>query len=517
MDRMPLGFLTVFSLIFIFQASPGSAQAVHLEGTDQVFQMIGAATGDVLGRPVVCPDLDGDGFDEIVVGADRFSFGPGQRPTLYIVRGSADYRARGTIHLATQSADAVIYAEAASTNLGTSMAVGDVNGDGLEDLIITDSTLAANGRTRAGVAYVLFGNPLFFNQATYDFENGDWDLKILGAAAGDDLGGANLFGGLTSHGCAAGDITADGVADIALGAHLATANGRSEAGRIFIVFGDTGFTSGTTIDLASQADSIIEANEGMNELGTALVIGDISGDGIGDLVAGYEWASQSTFSSEGKVLGFFGRSNFPSSINLASQNPNLTIIGGTAGDMLGAVVALSDVNRDGILDLVAGASGWNSDAGAYYGFYGGSGLVGTFSLSGKPYDFMVQGMNVANDIGSRLATGDFNGDGGGDFLFATRDGERAGFNSEGRTFVVFGSSAGVDEILRVADEDADVIINGGLDYFQLGDWVASGDFDGDGAEEIVISAPFVDTSTGKLLVFDLTVPTSVDEGWADYR
>ena len=102
-------------------------------------------------------------------------------------------------------------------------------------------------------------------------------------------------------------------------------------------------------------------------------------------------------------------------------------------------------------------------------------------------------------------------------MFATRDGERVGFNAEGRTFVIFGKRSGFPSLFQVANDDADVIINGGMNSYQLGDWIGAGDLDGDGADEIMIAAPFVDSSKGRLLIFDLTPITSVGRAWSGYR
>lgn len=510
-----LRFLTFGVLIL----APGVARsaAEQIEASERALVIHGATGGEYFGRPILALDLDGDGADDLVVGADRWSFDGGARPTLYVFRGGRSLLARGEIALATEAADVIILGDTGSDNLASSLAAGDVNGDGFQDLIATDSTLTVSGRARAGAAFVLFGDGDFFSQTIYDLALSDWDLKILGAAAGDDLGGDNLLGGMLSTGAASGDVNGDGVDDIALGAHLADANGRSDSGKVYLLFGDSGFASGTTLDLASQADVTILANETINEFGSALAIGDINADGIADLLAGYHYGSSGTFTSEGRVYAFYGRSSFPLTINLASVNPDVRILGASPNDELGRRVAVSDVNGDGVLDLIATADGWNAGAGAVYGFFGRSGFPSLISLSSQSPDFLVQGQDVGNAIGSTLIAGDFNGDGVGDFMFSSRDGERPGFNAEGRTFVLFGRRSGLPSVFQVSGDEADVIINGGVDGYQLGDWLGAGDLDGDGADEILIAAPFVDSSRGRLLLFDLTTVTAVDSCWTSYR
>jgi len=505
------------TLMLLAGAIGAQAQAVQLEASSRALEIRGATAGERFGRPMVCVDLDGDGADEMVIGADKSYFLDGSRPTLYIFRGGANFARADLIDLATDSADAVVLGESGSDNLASSLAAGDVNGDGYEDLLATDSTLTVSGRTYAGAAYVVFGSPDFFQTATYDLAAGDWDVKILGAAAGDDLGAWSMFLGAVSTGLAGGDLDGDGVADIAVGAHLADSNGRSDSGALYVIFGDPGFSSGTTIDLASQADVTILANQTGNELGSALAIADVNGDRIGDLVAGYYYGSSGAFTSEGRVLVFYGSGSWPSTINLASVNPDLRILGATAGDELGWAVAAADVDGDGVSDILGAANAWNSDAGAVYGVYGGSGLPSEINLASTSPGFFVQGTSNAHPIGDSVVSGDFDGDRIGDFMYASRDGERPGYNGEGRTFIILGKTGGIDSLLQVAGDEADLIINGGVNGFQLGDFIASGDVDGDGADEILIAAPFVDSVKGRVLVFDLNPVTAVRSHWSNYR
>jgi hypothetical protein len=151
-----------------------------------------------------------------------------------------------------------------------------------------------------------------------------------------------------------------------------------------------------------------------------------------------------------------------------------------------------------------------------YGFYGGTSLPSTINLTFASADFWVEGYNVANNIGWTLEGCDFDGDGTGDFMFSARDGERVGYNGEGRTFCIKGSAT-LATHFQVQNDDADYIFNGGMDYFQLGDKIATGDIDGDGADEILIAAPFIDSSTGRLMIFDLNPVTAADDIWLMYE
>ncbi len=504
------------------------AQPLQMDSSACILEIRGRESGDLFGRPIVCVDLDDDGRDEIVVGADRYNFTDGRRPTLYVFRGRRSFESLNLIDLgAGGAADAVILGETASTNLAPSLASGDVNGDGVMDLVATDSTMnAASDRAGAGVGYVLFGRPDFFDKTVYDFQLGDWDVKFLGGYAGEDLGGSSMFGGMISKGVAAGDLNSDAIADMAFGAHLGGTPG--SAGKVYIVFGRASFVHGQIIDLRSQSNVVVLGNEQYAELGTMISIGDVTGDGLADLVLGEEYGSLDTLDSRGRLFMFLGRASFPA--NLSVSTPDFGVIGARTWDMLGSALALADVNNDGIGDIVVAASGWDNtptpgsvDFGAIYGFWGSGSLTGTKRMDVVSPDFFVAGKDNSNDIGSTLEAGDVNGDGISDIFFAARDGERTGWNGEGRTFLIQGRAAlpqafTIDEDLVSAAARVDVVINGGIDNLQMGDAMAAGDIDGDGAFEICLAAPFLESNTGRLFVFDLSPPrTAAGASWVLYE
>jgi len=519
-----LNSIIFLSLAFILAISSGLvfASAIQIEGAERVFEVRAPGEDYLLGRPLVCSDLDSDGLEDIVIGADVWDNEGNQVHPVYLFHGRGGFGDNDLVDLSSESADVVIYGETGSYDFANSLESGDVNGDGIQDLILADSTFSPPGRTAAGVLYILFGRTNFFNTTTYDFGDGDWDVKILGAYSGDDLGGAGMapFGGSTSHAVATGDINDDNIDDIVVGAHFSTAGSNTLAGNAYIIYGKTSLSSGTTIDLLTQADSVIQGNEKDAEMGTDIAIGDVSGDGVDDIVLGEELGSNALWSSEGRVFVFYGGSGFPSSTSLSSAD--LSIYGDNKGDQLGDAVAVSDVNGDGTGDILALAYGWDSagvdtvSAGAIYGFFGGSELPSSINLAFESSDFFVEGYNETNSLYWSLEGADFNGDGIGDFMFTSRDGERPGYNSEGRTFIVLGKSSFPSEI-SVENEEVDYIINGGMDYLQLCDTFCSGDIDGDGADEILLGAPFVDSWTGRALLFDLNPRTAVSAFWSMYE
>lgn len=516
-------FFLLFTAAVIFCFATTIPGQVQLTGNDRVWEIRGSEASAYLGRPIVCADFNGDGLDDVAVGEDRWSYDTGERPTVFLFRGQHFISYSDDVtDLSSETSDVMIYGETASDNFSNSLAAGDLNNDGIMDLIAADSTMTVSGRTEAGTVYVFFGKSDFFSTSMYDLQQGDWDMKILGPASYGDLGGAGMtpFGGSTSNAVQCGDVNGDGIDDLIMGAHFLTAGSLGNAGKVFVVFGDGAFSSGQTIDLASQADSIISGNEQDAELGTNIATGDVNGDGIQDIILGEDLGSDSLWSSEGRVFIIYGSASFSASISLNSAD--VKIYGDNAGDQLGDAVVSGDLNDDGIDDIAALAYGWDSSGsssdsvGAVYGFFGGSSIPSTINLASTSPDFFVEGYNVTNALYWNMDSGDYNGDGVDDLMLTSRDGERPGFNAEGRVYILLGKSS-LDTSISIENEEFDYIINGGEDYLQLCDTLTSGDIDGDGADELLLGAPFVNSGTGKLLIFDLNPRLSVSSEWSMYE
>jgi hypothetical protein len=189
-------------------------------------------------------------------------------------------------------------------------------------------------------------------------------------------------------------------------------------------------------DVCSSDLCTILACQPENEFGTTLAAGDLNGDGLDDLAAGYHFGSSGDlFQSEGQVLVFLGKKSFPQKIDLKIDFPDLIVSGASKDDELGQMVALADLNGDGIDDLVGTASGWGKKSGALFCLLGRPQLPTRVRYGSHSCDFIIEGIDVHNAIGSTLTMADVDGDGLSDLLFSTRDGERLGLGGEGRTFV----------------------------------------------------------------------------------
>ncbi len=457
------------------------------------------------GRPIVSGDLDGDGYDELIIAASE-SFGD-VLSRVDVIRGGPDQQAAGITDLAAKPADQVILGAALNDNLGASMATGDVNGDGVDDLLLCASSADYPGYEGAGIAYLILGGPQFFDSPSRDLSViQNWDLRIVGPVAGGDMGGANLFGGLDAAGAAIGNLDGDPYGDMVFGVHRATGSA-STSGRVYILRGFAEVAGNYTILLNSSFPTITRIN-GVgteDELGTVVLAGDLTGDGIDELIMPNEYFSHSGFfSSEGAVHILRGRASWPATINLSSTT-DIRLLGAATWDTLGTAAVVGDFNDDGVTDLAVSASG--ADAGAHdtqqgdgfvYGLFGSSAYqTGTHVIdyaTATP-DFLIVG-DFQKGLGDTMAAGDFDGDGVADVAA----GQRFGGSSNGTIDVVFGGDLSGKPVYT-ANVDTDLRITGDQPSDRCAFWLASADVNHDGLHEIVFGSPFDSANDGVVWVY----------------
>ena len=210
-----------------------------LDGTNG-FAMKGVLAGDRSGYNVsTAGDLNGDGYDDVMVGAYAADVsGMSNAGAAYVVYGKADGFAASIDLSSLDGTNGFTLAGVSAGNYTghTVAAAGDVNGDGLDDALIS----AYLENTAAGVAYVLFG--------TTDGYGASFDLNSFNGSNGFVINGndANDRAGMSIE--SAGDVNGDGFDDIVVGADNADSNGVTDTGEAYIIFGREEFTASVDLD-----------------------------------------------------------------------------------------------------------------------------------------------------------------------------------------------------------------------------------------------------------------------------
>lgn len=408
-------------------------------------------------------DLNGDGYNDIVVAAPNYAAGQANEGAIYVYYGSASGMGTTPVLIESNNTNALF---------GSSVAfAGDINGDGYGDIIAGAPARANGGST--GACLVFYGSVTGIPTTP--------SLIVTNPAAGATNFGISVSG--------AGDVNGDGYSDIVIGAP-SYANGHAAEGAIYVYLG-------ASTGLSTSVHRTVESNYTNAALGSSVAsAGDVNGDGYSDIVAGAPGLSNGN-TNEGAIYIWRGSgTGIPAAYHLMAE-------GNASNYRLGTSVAgVGDINGDGLGDVVAGLPGYNSSAGRAWVFAGAASMSTTTSFT---FDPGVAGAQFGCSVAS---AGDVNGDGYSDVVI----GSYAFNNSpaqanEGAAYVYHGGSTLVNTPAAT--------IQANLANAYLGNSVKGmGDVNGDGFSDIIIGAPRYNngsTEEGIVLIYHGS-PGSVNTG-----
>ncbi|MGP3926570.1 FG-GAP repeat protein [Streptomyces sp. 8N616] len=380
-----------------------------------------AEAGDAFARALASGDLDGDGYDDAIVGIPGEDIGAvADAGGIVILWGSP----QGLSGAAAQWLESA--APAAGQNFGTGMAAAHFTGETPGDLLavldrddlelygfepapqpgaarkatgagerapLSDtgrSTMAEEGRQAEEGQEIV---PKSLTTGDYD-DNGYADLVVSGVSAGEEPGhgwsvffagqqdglvyGRDLRGGPVA---ASGDINADGYDDLVTGEPNSPDEGGEAltGGLIGVYYGGAGTEGPGSPPQWWTQDSagVPGAAERGDGWGTDLSLGDTDGDGYADLAIGAAGEDIGTIADAGAVWVLRGSGGGLTTAEVEDFNQNTAAVPGTAekADRFGGQVRLVDPNGDGRFGLLASAPGENTEDGVVWVFPAGSGGV----------------------------------------------------------------------------------------------------------------------------------------------
>jgi hypothetical protein len=442
-------------------------------------RIVGQEALDSLGSGAVCADFNGDGYGDVLLeafNADSVENGRDQAGQAHLIFGAPTLPA--LIDLA-QPYDTVIYGAEPLDAVGDEPAAGDVNGDGITDILLdaAHATSRTGGKAQAGKVHILFGRAAW--PPILDLRSQS-DVTIHGATLNDNLGFE----------LGSGDLDGDGTDEV-----LADAPGgdgpldaRPSCGDILVFRGRAVWPQ--VIDLAfttTLPDTIVWGADAEDQFGrTSLTVGDLDADGTAELIAGGPFADgpSGTASQQGEVRTAAPGSAWPATLDLRSAQERV-VYGADADDAFGIRLSLADIDGDGRADLVStssdadGPGNSRSRCGETYVILGSPTLSADIRLQNGEYDVIVYGAERDDRTGVARFASDINDDGLQEIILRGRTG--VGYGKLARVYLVSPYDVDGDGLSQLAD-NCPLVANASQldsDTDGRGDACAT-DWDGDG-------------------------------------
>jgi len=451
--------------------------------------------GDLFGFQLASGDFNGDGFADLLVSiVGESTHGHGAEGAFAVLYGS-------TAGLQATSPDDQFFTEGGDLHdspgesdlFGTAAAAGDFDGDGISDASVSApyETLGFDpAGANAGAVEVLYGSRSGL-QATNP------DDQFFTQDTPDDT--SDAFGSAF----AAGDFNADGFPDLAVGIPNDDVDGQDLEGSVEIQYGGTKRLDDLGADDAYFASDgeLVDGLTNEDLFGGALASADFNGDGFADLAVGAVGEDPGVGSGAGAVHVLYGaadgvQATSPDDQFFTQDSPNVRETA-EAGDNFGASLAAADFNDDGFGDLAVGVpaeddNGILSTGGVEILYGTGTGLQGS-----SPDDqFLKQGTSnlgdteeEADQLGTVLAAGDFNGDGFADLALGVQGEDVGALADAGAVQVVYGTAGGLQGSSPANQEwteDSTDVDDTAEAFDDFGNALTAADLNGDGVDDLAI-------------------------------
>ena len=480
---------------------------VSVKNSAQGFSINGVNALDFSGSRISSAgDVNGDGLDDLIISATGVNNDTGRS---YVVFGKINSTAINLSSIAAGTGGFSINGEKNGSSVSTA---GDVNGDGLDDLIVGASSVGINGNAQVGKSYVVFGK---INSTAINLSS------IAAGTGGFVINGDHSKGFSGRSVSSAGDVDGDGLDDLIIGApgYDVWGLGNHPEGKSYVVFGKKDNTNAVNLSsVVSGSGGFVINGEGTfageSRSGWVSSAGDVNGDGLDDLVIGAPGADPIGKNNAGKVFVVFGKKDDTSAVDLStieSGTGGFVINGEKAGDFISETVSSAgDVNGDGLDDLIIGAyhaePNGKVKTGSSFVVFGtaDTDVIELSSVTSGTGGFVINGERIGDRSGFSVSSaGDVNGDGLSDLIVGAFGASIAGIKTyEGKSYVVFGkNNTNAVDLSSIAAGTGGFVINGESNGDYSGSAVSSaGDVNGDGLDDLIVGTFWVDSFRGRSYV-----------------
>jgi hypothetical protein len=408
------------------------------------------------GVELVAGDFNADGYDDLAVGdyeEDSAVSRARDAGALFVFLGSATGfltdETLSPVQVTTyvQGQDGLPGAPEQYDLFGCSLAAGDLTGDGVDDLVVGANGEAVGSLILAGAITIIPGNAggnLDPTQARAISQN---TSGVPGVAEEDDMFGSAL---------GIGDVTGDHRPDLVVGAQ-----GENGRGMVYAFRGTatttgpattgTTYVTGNALGIAPSSWSLIYPDLGGTDafFGSTLTVADVTGDGIGDVVAGARMARIGKVQLAGAIVVLRGSSAgiSPARAQVTSQSTTGVVGASERRDEWGNAVAVGDLTGDGRPEVIVAAAQETIGGARFAGAYTvlrttSTGVIGTGSFGVHQGTANVPDSSEENDyLGLTIDLQDLNGDGRQDVVAAS-PGETFGDNRDGAVDLLLSSATG---------------------------------------------------------------------------